>query len=72
MSVTRVVTFAGYAAAVLLGIGVELLSRRDRSKIPSLAAICGFVMQYRAGRMPVGRIAVYGFWWWLAYHLLAR
>jgi hypothetical protein len=72
MSVTRVITFAGFTTAVLLGIGVELLSRRDRSKIPSLAAMCGFVMQYRAGRMPVGRIAVYGFWWWLAYHFFAR
>ena len=72
MSVTRVITFAGFTTAALLGIVVELLSRRDRSKIPSLAAMCGFVMQYRAGRMPVGRIAVYGFWWWLAYHFFAR
>jgi len=30
------------------------------------------VMRYQAGRMPVGRIAVYGFWWWLGWHFFAR
>ena len=72
MSATRVVALAGFLVSVLLAAGVELMSRRADSRIPSLAAICGFVMQYRAGRMPVGRIAVYGFWWWIGWHLFAR
>ena len=72
MSVTRVVALAGFLVSVLLAAGVEFMSRRADSRIPSLAAICGFVMRYRAGRMPVGRIAVYGFWWWIGWHLFAR
>jgi uncharacterized protein DUF6186 len=72
MSVTRDIALAGFMLAVVLGAGVEWLSRREGSRIPSLAGICGFVMQYRAGKMPVGRIAVYGFWWWLGWHFFAR
>jgi hypothetical protein len=72
MSVSRDVAIAVYvAAAVVLG-GVEIAARREGSKIPTLGALCGFVMQYRSGRIPVGRIAVYGFWWWLGWHLFAR
>jgi hypothetical protein len=29
-------------------------------------------MRYRSGRLPMGRIAVYGFWLWLGWHLFAR
>jgi hypothetical protein len=72
MSVTRVITFAAFATAALIAIGIEFGARREGSKIPSLSAISGFVMHYRAGKMPVGRIAVYGFWWWLAWHFFAR
>jgi hypothetical protein len=72
MSVTRLVTFVVFATATLIGISIELVSRREGSKVPSLAAICGFVMHYRAGKMPVGRIAMYGFWWWVAWHFFAR
>jgi hypothetical protein len=40
--------------------------------IPRMADIAGFVMAYRVGRVPVGRIAVLGFWWWIGWHFFAR
>jgi hypothetical protein len=72
MSVTRAIALGGFLVAALLAAGVEWRSRRPGSTIPSVAEMCGFVMQYQAGKMPVGRIAVYGFWWWIAWHLFAR
>jgi hypothetical protein len=51
---------------------VEFLSRREGSRIPSLADLSGFVMQYQVGRVPVGRVAVVGFWWWIGWHFFAR
>jgi hypothetical protein len=29
-------------------------------------------MDYRVGKVPVGRIAVLGFWWWAGFHFFAR
>jgi hypothetical protein len=72
MSVTRIVAIGVFAIVTVLGSTVEIIARRPGSKVPSLADICGFVMRYRAGGMPVGRIAVYGFWWWLGWHFFAR
>jgi hypothetical protein len=60
---------------VLVGIafaGVELLARRENSTIPTLGDLSGFVMEYQVGRVPVGRIAVLGFWWWVGWHFFAR
>lgn len=48
------------------------LSHRDGSKIPPVGQMAGFVMAYQVGRVPVGRIAVVGFWWWVGWHFLAR
>ncbi len=56
---------AGFAVA-------GLLSRRERSRVPSLGDISGFVMDYRVGKVPVGRVAVLGFWWWVGWHFFAR
>jgi hypothetical protein len=72
MSLTRIVAISVFCLAVALGAGVEVAARRAGSKVPSLASMAGFVMRYRAGRMPVGRIAVYGFWWWIGWHFFAR
>jgi hypothetical protein len=52
----------------LAGLGfvvVGLLSRREDSQLPTLGKVSGFVMEYRVGRVPVGRIAILGFWWWV-------
>jgi hypothetical protein len=57
--------------AVLLGV-VAWFARREESRIPSLGEVAGFVMQYEVGRVPVGRVAVLGFWWWAGWHFFAR
>jgi hypothetical protein len=72
MSVTRVLTIVGFGLMVMIVLGVEWAARRPATKIPTLADLCGFVMRYRVGRLPVGRIAMFGFWWWLGWHFLAR
>ncbi len=48
------------------------MSRRELAKVPTLGALSAFVMDYRVGRVPVGRIAVLGFWWWAGWHFFAR
>ena len=58
-------------AAVLVGV-VAWFARREESNIPSLGEVAGFVMQYEVGRVPVGRVAVLGFWWWAGWHFFAR
>jgi hypothetical protein len=72
MSVTRLVAIGGFLAALVLLAGVEWAARREGSKIPTVADLCGFVMRYEVGRVPVGRIGVFGFWWWLGWHFFAR
>ena len=72
MSATRMFAIGAFTTVAVVATGVELAARREGSRIPSLGDILGFVMHYRAGRMPVGRIAVYGFVWWLGWHFFAR
>jgi hypothetical protein len=72
MSATRDVTIAAYTAAAIALAAVEVAARREGSRIPSLGALWGFVMRYRAAGLPVGRIAVYGFLWWVGWHFFAR
>ena len=72
MSLTRELTITGFAAVMLVIAAVEFAARRENSRIPTIADLCGFVMRYRVGRLPVGRIAVYGFWWWVGFHFFAR
>ncbi|MFS8478826.1 MAG: DUF6186 family protein [Micromonosporaceae bacterium] len=72
MSVTRVLAISGFALAFLLVAVVEVLARREGSRIPTLAEVVGFVMRYEVGQLPVGRIAVLGFWWWVGWHFFAR
>jgi hypothetical protein len=72
MSLTRTLAILGFVTVLVTALGVEWAARRPDSKIPTLAQLCGFVMRYRVGRLPVGRIAMFGFWWWLGWHFLAR
>jgi hypothetical protein len=80
-----ILTLFGLGALGL--VVVSMLSHREGSKetaetstltpasgpaIPRMADIAGFVMAYRVGPVPVGRIAVLGFWWWIGYHFFAR
>jgi hypothetical protein len=72
MSLTRLLAIAGFLTVLLLFTLIEVVARRENSKVPTLADLCGFVMRYQVGRLPVGRIAVYGFWWWVGWHFFAR
>ncbi len=72
MSLTRFIAIAGFVLAAVLFAAVEWAARRDNSRIPTFAQMTGFVMQYEVGPVPVGRIAVFGFWLWVGWHFFAR
>ncbi|GAA0722161.1 hypothetical protein Drose_08360 [Dactylosporangium roseum] len=72
MTAGQVLIAATFAVALGLFGAVEFLARREGSKVPTLGEVCGVVMRYRVGPLPVGRIAMFGFWWWLGWHFLAR
>ncbi len=72
MSVSRVIIISLFALTAVLFAVVGLLSRRENSKIPTMGDLGGFVMQYNVGKIPVGRIALLGFWWWVGWHFFAR
>jgi hypothetical protein len=68
----RAIVIGLFLAAGLTFALVAWLSRREGSTIPSFGDIAGFVMAYQVGRVPVGRVAVLGFWWWAGWHFFAR
>ncbi|GAB3801688.1 DUF6186 family protein [Micromonospora zhanjiangensis] len=68
----RILAISGFAVALLLFAVLEWAARREGSRIPTLGAACGYVMQYEVGSVPVGRIGLFGFWWWLGWHFFAR
>ncbi|HYT26101.1 MAG TPA: DUF6186 family protein [Actinomycetota bacterium] len=61
------VTVAGYLLVASAGVGVELLSSREGSRIPTLGTLLSRVMRTRSGR--VGVIAG---WAWIGVHFFAR
>lgn len=69
---SRMIIISAFLLAFVAFAVVEWLSRRENSKIPSMGDLTAFVMQYEVGRLPVGRVAVYGFWWWVGWHFFAR
>lgn len=69
---SRAIIISLFVLAALVFAVVGWLSRREESNIPSLGDLSGFIMQYRVGRLPVGRIAIFGFWWWVGWHFFAR
>ncbi|AXO33797.1 hypothetical protein F6X54_14810 [Micromonospora aurantiaca] len=68
----RALAIGGFGVSIVLFAVVEWAARREGSRIPSLADVCAFVMRYEVGPVPVGRIGLFGFWWWLGWHFLAR
>jgi len=64
---SRGVTLALYVAIVLAGIGLELLGRTGRTRIPPLSVVFRRIMRTRSGR-----IAVVTGWVWLGLHFFAR
>jgi Family of unknown function (DUF6186) len=69
---TRMLAISGFAVALLLFAAVEWCARREGARIPRFGEVCAYVMRYEVGRVPVGRIGVFGFWWWLGWHFFAR
>ena len=72
MMLSRILVISAFLLGLVAFAVVEWLSRREDSKIPSMGEVTAFVMQYEVGRLPVGRVAVYGFWWWVGWHFFAR
>jgi Family of unknown function (DUF6186) len=65
--VTRVITIVGFAAVILAAGGLEVLARREASRIPTLGQWLGYVMRPRARRL----LILLG-WLWLGWHYFAR
>jgi hypothetical protein len=63
---------AAFAAVAGLLVAVEWLARRPGSAVPRLSDLCALAMAYEVRRVPVGRAALLGFWWWVGWHFLAR
>ena len=63
----RAITIAGFAAAIVALVVLELLARRENSTIPKLGEWLGFVMRPKAGRA----LILLG-WLWLGWHYFAR
>jgi hypothetical protein len=69
---TRWLTITAFGLAFALLAVVEMVARREQSRVPTIGDVCAVVMRYRVGPLPVGRIAMFGFWWWLGWHFFAR
>ncbi|BCL16294.1 DUF6186 family protein [Micromonospora sagamiensis] len=68
----RTLAIGGFLASLVLLAVVEWAARREGSRVPSFGDVCAYVMQYEVGAVPVGRIGLFGFWWWLGWHFFAR
>jgi hypothetical protein len=72
MSVTRFIAITGFVAAALAAVVLEWAARREGSRIPSLGDLAAVIMRYEMGGLPIGRLALLGFWMWCGWHFLAR
>ncbi|MGA3563538.1 DUF6186 family protein [Melissospora conviva] len=68
----RVVAIGGFLLSLALVGVLELLARREGSRLPTLGMVCAHLMRYEVGTVPVGRIGVLGIWWWVGWHFFAR
>jgi hypothetical protein len=69
---TRILAICGFVLAATIAIAIGYLATRPNSRIPRLGDIAGYVMRYDVGGLPVGRLALLGFWFWCGWHFLAR
>jgi hypothetical protein len=69
---SRVIVISLFVLAGLSFLVVGWLAHREDSKIPTFGDLTGLVMRYQVGNVPVGRVAVLGFWWWVGWHFFAR
>jgi hypothetical protein len=68
----RAVAAGGFLTALLLFGVLEWVARRPGSALPTLGEVGGWLMRREIGPVPVGRIGVLIFWWWVGWHFLAR
>ena len=71
MTLTRWIAVAGFVVVALIVVAFEWAARRY-GKIPTLSDMAAVIMTHQVGRIPMGRVAVFGFWWWVGWHFLAR
>jgi uncharacterized protein DUF6186 len=60
-------TAAVYIAIALVGVAIELASRRAGARIPSLGQVFERAMRTRSGR-----VGILAGWAWLGLHLFAK
>lgn len=72
MSLTRFLAIAGFIGVAVAAIVLEWVARREGSRIPRLGDVAAVIMRYEMGGLPVGRLALLGFWMWCGWHFLAR
>ncbi|MBV1848583.1 DUF6186 family protein [Catellatospora tritici] len=72
MTLSRTLVIAGFLLSGLALAAVEWAARRPGSRIPTLGDVAALVMRYDVGGLPVGRLAILLFWFWLGWHFLAR
>ncbi len=64
---SRLITIAGYVAAVAAGVALEVAARHRGSRVPRIRRVFSRVMRTRAGR-----VGVMAGWAWLGLHLFSR
>ncbi len=64
---SRYVTIAGFVVFAVVGIGLELWSRRDDRRVPSFGDVLGWI-----GSTAPGRVGLMLVWWWTGWHFFAR
>ncbi|MFC7479462.1 DUF6186 family protein [Luedemannella flava] len=69
---SRAVIIGLFVLGGLIFLVLAVLSRRPGSVVPTFGACVEAVVGWEVRRIPVGRIAVYAFWWWVGWHFLAR
>lgn len=72
MSATRFIAIAGFLVAALGALVLEWAARREGSRVPRLGDVAAVIMRYELGGLPIGRLALLGFWLWCGWHFLAR
>ncbi len=72
MSLTRLAVIVGFFAAAVAAVVIETLARRPQSRIPRFGEVAAVVMRHELAGIPVGRLALLGFWFWCGWHFLAR
>jgi hypothetical protein len=64
---SRAVTIGAFTLLATLIVTLDVLGRRDGSRIPTLDQILTWLMSRRTGR-----VVTLLSWWWVGWHFLAR